>query len=91
MNFKIFYQLNINHFASKKGVSASKNNRDSHSKRLGIKKFGGQVVKAGNILCRQRGTKFKAGKNTKYGNDYTIFATSDGIVSFNKKKNYKYN
>ncbi|MBK6505531.1 MAG: 50S ribosomal protein L27 [Ignavibacteria bacterium] len=72
--------------AHKKGLGSSKNGRDSQSKRLGVKKFGGQVVKAGNILVRQRGTKFLPGSNTGLGRDYTIFSMIDGTVSFTDKK-----
>ncbi len=72
--------------AHKKGVGSSKNGRDSHSKRLGIKRFGGQFVKAGTILVRQRGTKIKPGENVGRGKDDTLFALKDGIVSFRDKK-----
>ncbi|MDH5509397.1 MAG: 50S ribosomal protein L27 [Nitrospinota bacterium] len=68
--------------AHKKGQGSTTNGRDSIGKRLGVKRFAGQVVRAGNILVRQRGTKIHAGKNVGVGNDYTLFATSDGIVSF---------
>ncbi|HDQ73290.1 MAG TPA: 50S ribosomal protein L27 [Chloroflexi bacterium] len=68
--------------AHKKGAGSSRNGRDSHSKRLGIKKFGGEVVKAGNIIVRQRGTRIKPGTNVGLGKDYTIFATSDGFVRY---------
>ncbi|MEW6108442.1 MAG: 50S ribosomal protein L27 [Nitrospirota bacterium] len=71
--------------AHKKGVGSSRNGRDSESKRLGIKRFGGQFVKAGNILVRQRGTKFHPGVNVKKGSDDTLFATIDGIVNFERK------
>ena len=71
--------------AHKKGVGSSRNGRDSQSQRLGIKRFGGQLVKAGNILVRQRGTKFHPGNNVKKGSDDTLFATIDGIVSFERK------
>ncbi|MDN3668655.1 50S ribosomal protein L27 [Echinicola jeungdonensis] len=71
--------------AHKKGVGSSKNGRESHSKRLGIKKFGGEAVVAGNILVRQRGTKHHPGDNVKLGKDHTIFATVDGNVKFRKK------
>ena len=77
--------------AHKKGKGSTKNGRDSQSKRLGVKKFGSEKVKAGNILIRQRGTKFLAGTNVGVGKDYTLFALIDGTVSFsfankNKKK-----
>jgi len=71
--------------AHKKGVGSSRNGRDSESQRLGIKRFGGQLVKAGNILVRQRGTKFHPGDNVKKGSDDTLFATLDGIVNFERK------
>ena len=68
--------------AHKKGVGSSKNGRDSHSKRLGVKLFGGQSAIAGNIIIRQRGTKHHPGKNVGLGKDYTIFALVDGTVKF---------
>lgn len=68
--------------AHKKAAGSTKNGRDSESKRLGVKKFGGEVVKAGNIIVRQRGTKFHAGTNMGMGRDHTLFATADGQVSF---------
>ena len=71
--------------AHKKGVGSSRNGRDSEAQRLGIKRFGGQFVKAGNILVRQRGTKFHPGNNVKKGSDDTLFAMIDGIVNFERK------
>ena len=71
--------------AHKKGVGSSKNGRDSESKRLGVKRFGGQVVLAGNILVRQRGTRFHPGKNVGVGKDFTLFALRDGVVRFQNK------
>ena len=68
--------------AHKKGAGSTKNGRDSNSKRLGIKRCGGEKVYAGNILVRQRGTKFKPGKNVGCGKDFTLFALVDGIVKF---------
>ncbi len=68
--------------AHKKGVGSSKNGRDSESKRLGVKKFGGEAVKAGNIIVRQRGTKIHPGNNVSIGSDDTLFATIDGVVKF---------
>jgi large subunit ribosomal protein L27 len=68
--------------AHKKGLGSSKNGRDSNSKRLGVKRFGGQSVSGGTIIVRQRGTKFKPGKNVGLGKDDTIFATCDGTVEF---------
>jgi large subunit ribosomal protein L27 len=70
--------------AHKKGQGSVKNGRDSRSKRLGVKKFGGQSVVAGNILIRQRGQKFKAGRNVGCGRDYTLFALADGRVEFDR-------
>ena len=71
--------------AHKKAAGSSRNGRDSESKRLGIKKFGGEQVLAGNILVRQRGTAFHPGANVGLGRDHTLFATSDGIVRFERK------
>lgn len=68
--------------AHKKAAGSTKNGRDSESKRLGVKLFGGQVVKAGNIIVRQRGTKFHAGQNVRVGRDHTLFATEDGHIQF---------
>jgi len=68
--------------AHKKAAGSTKNGRDSQSKRLGVKKFGGQTVLAGNILVRQRGTKFHAGENVGMGRDHTLFAKSNGNVVF---------
>lgn len=70
--------------AHKKGQGSVKNGRDSHSKRLGIKKFGSEVVVAGNIIARQRGTKWTPGKNVGIGKDYTIYSLVDGRVRFDK-------
>ncbi|MFN8614684.1 MAG: 50S ribosomal protein L27 [Vampirovibrionales bacterium] len=75
--------------ASKKGVGSTRNGRDSHSKRLGVKKFGGQVVKAGNILVRQRGTKFHPGVGVGIGKDDTLFALVDGVVHFSAYRSSK--
>lgn len=75
--------------AHKKGVGSSKNGRESHSKRLGVKLFGGQVVKAGNILVRQRGTVHNPGLNVGIGKDHTLFALIDGVVVFRKKADNK--
>ncbi len=71
--------------AHKKAGSTTKTNKDSISKRLGIKKYGGEKVLIGNILVRQKGTKYHAGVGTKLGNDFTIYAVSDGKVAFRKK------
>ena len=75
--------------AHKKGVGSSKNGRESESKRLGVKIFGGQTAIAGNIIVRQRGTKHHPGENTFMGKDHTIHAAIDGIVKFEKKKGGK--
>ena len=78
--------------AHKKAGGSTKNGRDSESKRLGVKRFGGQAVIAGNILVRQRGTKFHAGENVGIGKDHTLFAKADGVVKFEVKgaKNRKF-
>jgi large subunit ribosomal protein L27 len=68
--------------AHKKGGGSSRNGRDSNSKRLGVKKFGGEAVVSGNIIVRQKGTKFYPGENVGMGRDYTLFATADGYVKF---------
>ncbi|MFN3360185.1 MAG: 50S ribosomal protein L27 [Pseudanabaenaceae cyanobacterium] len=70
--------------AHKKGSGSTRNGRDSNAQRLGVKRFGGQVVKAGNILVRQRGTKFHPGKNVGIGGDDTLFALIDGVVKFER-------
>ncbi|MBQ7449133.1 MAG: 50S ribosomal protein L27 [Paludibacteraceae bacterium] len=75
--------------AHKKGVGSSKNGRESESKRLGVKIFGGQFAKAGNIIVRQRGTVHYPGENMGMGSDHTLFALKDGIVTFTRKKNDK--
>ena len=72
-------------FAHKKGGGSTKNGRDSNAQRLGVKKFGGETVKAGNIIVRQRGTQYHPGANVGMGKDHTIFATSEGKVVFSKK------
>ena len=75
--------------AHKKGAGSSKNGRDSKSKRLGVKIFGGEAIVAGNIIVRQRGTVHNPGENVGMGKDHTLFALADGIVKFTKKKNNK--
>ena len=75
--------------AHKKGQSSSKHGRESHSKRLGLQKFGGEVVKAGNIIVRQRGTVHNPDRNVGIGKDHTLYALVDGTVKFKKKKNDK--
>lgn len=75
--------------AHKKGEGSVKNGRDSHSKRLGIKIYGGQPAVSGNIILKQRGTQYHPGNNVGLGKDFTIFATTDGVVEFRKSKNNK--
>lgn len=75
--------------AHKKGEGSVKNGRDSQSKRLGVKVFGGQTVRSGNIIVRQRGTVYHPGKNVGLGRDFTLFALVDGVVEFKKGKNDK--
>ncbi|WP_066380715.1 MULTISPECIES: 50S ribosomal protein L27 [unclassified Anabaena] len=71
--------------AHKKGTGSTRNGRDSNAQRLGVKRFGGQAVRAGNILVRQRGTKFHPGNNVGIGKDDTLFALVDGVVTFERK------
>jgi large subunit ribosomal protein L27 len=71
--------------AHKKGAGSTKNGRDSNSNRLGVKRYGGETVKAGNILVRQRGMKIKPGVNVSYGKDFTLFALEAGVVKFDNK------
>lgn len=86
----MLFRIDLQLFASKKGVGSSKNGRDSIAKRLGTKKGDGQLVKAGNILVRQRGTKIHPGTNVSMGRDDTLFAVIDGVVKFERKgKNRK--
>ena len=75
--------------AHKKAGGSSRNGRDSPGKRLGIKRFGGQLVKAGSIIARQRGTNIHPGKNVGVGRDYTLFAKIDGLVTFERSGKYK--
>lgn len=77
-------KINLQLFAHKKGLGSSKNGRDSESKRLGVKRADGQFVLAGNILVRQRGTKIHPGTNVGVGTDYTLYALTDGKVSFHR-------
>jgi len=72
--------------AHKKGAGSSRNGRDSESKRLGVKLFGGQIVKAGNIIVRQRGTRHNPGLNVGLGKDHTLYALTDGEIEFKKRK-----
>ena len=76
--------------AHKKGVGSSKNGRESESKRLGVKIFGGQAAKAGNIIVRQRGTRHNPGENVYLGKDHTLHAKLDGVVDFSKKSKKSY-
>ncbi len=76
------FQFDLQLFASKKGAGSTRNGRDSNAQRLGVKKFGGQSVVSGNILVRQRGTKFYPGENVGIGTDHTLFALTDGTVEF---------
>lgn len=78
------FALQIQFFASKKGVGSTKNGRDSHSKRLGAKKADGQFTRAGSIIYRQRGTKIHPGLNVRRGGDDTLFATCDGVVKYER-------
>lgn len=81
----MLFKMNLQLFASKKGVGSSKNGRDSHAKRLGVKRADGQFVSAGSILIRQRGTKVHPGNNVGKGGDDTLFALVDGVVRFERK------
>ncbi|MDQ2865517.1 MAG: 50S ribosomal protein L27 [Candidatus Eremiobacteraeota bacterium] len=74
-------------FASKKGAGSTRNGRDSNAQRLGVKRYGGQHVLAGNILVRQRGTKFYPGENVGIGKDHTLFALAEGTVEFSMRRN----
>ena len=76
--------------AHKKGGGSSKNGRDSESKRLGVKRFSGQLVKAGEILVRQKGTKIHPGENVGCGRDYTLFAKESGTVNYSSRRNRNY-
>lgn len=76
------FQFDLQLFASKKGAGSTRNGRDSNSQRLGVKKFGGQSVLAGNIIVRQRGTRFYPGENVGIGKDHTLFALAEGTVEF---------
>ncbi len=81
-NGPAMFELDLQLFASKKGAGSTRNGRDSNSQRLGVKRFGGERVIAGNILVRQRGTRFYPGTNVGLGRDHTLFALTDGIVTF---------
>ncbi len=79
------FTINLQRFAHKKGLGSSRNGRDSQSKRLGVKKFGGERVAAGNIILRQRGTQYYPGPNVGMGKDNTLFALADGVVEFARR------
>jgi large subunit ribosomal protein L27 len=81
----VAFIINLQRFAHKKGLGSSRNGRDSQSKRLGVKKFGGERVFAGNIILRQRGTQFYPGPNVGMGKDNTLFALTDGVVEFARR------
>jgi large subunit ribosomal protein L27 len=81
------FQFDLQLFASKKGAGSTRNGRDSNAQRLGVKRFGGERVLAGNILVRQRGTKFYPGENVGIGKDHTLFALSEGTVEFSMRRN----
>jgi large subunit ribosomal protein L27 len=84
------FTFDLQLFASKKGGGSTRNGRDSNSQRLGVKRFGGETVAAGNILVRQRGTKFYPGPGVGIGKDDTLFALVPGVVSFSEKRNRKH-
>jgi large subunit ribosomal protein L27 len=84
----LFFDLQL--FASKKGAGSTRNGRDSNAQRLGIKRFGGEHVLAGNVLVRQRGTRFYPGAGVGIGKDHTLFALVDGTVQFSTKQNRKH-
>ena len=85
----MFFNIDIQLFAHKKGQGSSKNGRDSESKRLGVKRSDGQTVKAGEILVRQRGTVFYPGLNVGLGKDFTLYALKEGVVKFDRFKDNK--
>jgi large subunit ribosomal protein L27 len=84
------FQFDLQLFASKKGAGSTRNGRDSNAQRLGVKRFGGEPVVAGNILVRQRGTKFYPGPGVGMGKDHTLFALIDGRVAFVNRRNRKH-
>ena len=84
----LFFDLQL--FASKKGAGSTRNGRDSNAQRLGIKRFGGESVLAGNVLVRQRGTRFYPGAGVGIGKDHTLFALVNGTVQFSTKRNRKH-
>ena len=81
------FDFDLQLFASKKGAGSTRNGRDSNAQRLGVKRFGGERVIAGNILVRQRGTRFYPGSNVGIGRDHTLFALVDGTVEFSSRRN----
>lgn len=81
----MLFTIDLQRFAHKKGLGSSRNGRDSNAKRLGVKKYGGEVVEAGNIILRQRGTRFFAGTNVGMGRDNTLFALTTGTVKFARR------
>lgn len=83
------FEFDLQLFASKKGAGSTRNGRDSNAQRLGVKRFGGERVIAGNILVRQRGTRFYPGSNVGLGRDHTLFALADGVVEFTSGKDRK--
>jgi len=84
------FRFDLQLFASKKGAGSTRNGRDSNAQRLGVKRFGGESVKAGNIIVRQRGTRFYAGNGVGIGKDHTLFALIDGTVEFADQRNRKH-
>jgi large subunit ribosomal protein L27 len=84
------FQFDLQLFASKKGAGSTRNGRDSNAQRLGVKRFGGEQVIAGNIIVRQRGTRFHPGHNVGIGKDHTLFALIDGTVTFATRRNRKH-
>ncbi len=84
------FRFDLQLFASKKGAGSTRNGRDSNAQRLGIKKFGGERVNAGNIIVRQRGTQFHPGANVGIGKDHTLFALAAGVVEFANRRNRKH-
>ncbi len=84
------FRFDLQLFASKKGAGSTRNGRDSNAQRLGVKRFGGERVIAGNIIVRQRGTQFHPGQNVGMGKDHTIFALTTGTVEFTSRRNRKH-
>lgn len=84
------FRFDLQLFASKKGAGSTRNGRDSNAQRLGVKRYGGQHVLAGNILVRQRGTRICAGDNVGLGKDHTLFALVDGVVEYGTRRNRKH-